>query len=269
MEKNKEDSIRKIVDDDLKAFADGYKERYRMEVGDEKGVINSKKNNIFVAELGEEFMFYSAFCRSFDSAFGNFLQQLANHIAGLSFVIEGTVSSFLTPQQSNHIETLMSAYESHTKPKISDYNNFNSFIPNNVDSFLKSHITDNHFYNPTTKEHYVIELKASGDLDNKKAKAEKNDLLQEYFILKNELIDTDETVKIFLATAYNIYGEGNEWKQERVKQFFANEELLIGKKYWNFVCDDKDGFNIVYDQYKKSVHYIFDAIEEIKQMYFK
>ena len=119
-----------------------------------------------------------------------------------------------------------------------------------------------------TKEHYIIELKAGGDLDNKKAKSEKMELLKEYFILKNELVGTDETVKIFFATAYNKNGEDNEWKQERVKQFFAEDELLIGKKYWNFVCDDEEGFHIIYDQYKISCQHILASLEKIKSLYF-
>ena len=80
---------------------------------------------------------------------------------------------------------------------------------------------------------------------------------------------TDQIVRIFFATAYNKDGEENEWKQERVKQFFAADELLIGKNYWNFVCDDNNGFDIIYDQYKISSQYILSAIEVIKQMYFK
>lgn len=76
-------------------------------------------------------------------------------------------------------------------------------------------------------------------------------------------------MRIFFATAYNKDGEENEWKQERVKQFFAADELLIGKNYWNFVCDDNNGFNIIYDQYKISSQYILSAIEVIKKMYFK
>ena len=113
-------------------------------------------------------------------------------------------------------------------------------------------------------------MKASGDLDNKKARAEKNALLEEYFLLKNELKD-DKTakIKIFFGTAYNKYGEGNEWKQERVKQFFADDELLIGKDYWNFVCNDENGFNIIFEQYKLSAEKIKNALKEIKEMYFK
>ena len=44
--------------------------------------------------------------------------------------------------------------------------------------------------------------------------------------------------------------------KERVRQFFADEELLIGKKYWNFVCKDDKGFDIIIDQYKISANYI-------------
>mgnify|MGYP003607898232 CR=1 FL=1 len=94
------------------------------------------------------------------------------------------------------------------------------------------------------------------------------ELLKEYFILKNELVGTDETVRIFFATAYNKNGEENEWKQERVKQFFAEDELLIGKRYWDFVCDDEDGFNIIYDQYKISCQHILKSLDKIKSLYF-
>ena len=54
----------------------------------------------------------------------------------------------------------------------------------------------------------------------------------------------------------------------RVKQYFSDEELLIGYNYWNFVCDDEDGFNIVFEQYKESCHYIKEALERIKNLYF-
>ena len=130
-------------------------------------------------------------------------------------------------------------------------------------------MTDHYFYQKDRKEHYLIELKAGGDLDNKKAKTEKLALLQEYFILKNALRDRpDEKVRIFLATAYNKYGEGAPWNQERVKQFFANEELLIGRDYWNFICDDPQGFDIVMEQYQRSALYIKETLDKIKAIYF-
>ncbi len=270
MDKQKEKAIKLIVDTAITNFSAGFEIRYEREADDPNGVINSKKNNCFIAELGEEFMFYSAFVRSFDSSFGKVLENLGNSIAMLSYEVRGKIDSFFLPQQSQAIDYLISEYEKHRKPQVSDYENDNSIIPADVRSYSKSHETDNYFYDPKTHSHYLIELKSGGDLDNKKAKAEKLALLQEYFILKNSLPkNSTDKIKIFFGTAYNMYGEGNKWKQERVRQFFADEELLIGKDYWNFVCDDEKGFDIVFEQYKISCEKIKTSLNRIKAMYFK
>ncbi|WP_416324994.1 TdeIII family type II restriction endonuclease [[Eubacterium] hominis] len=269
MDDNKKKAIQQIIDSNIKSFAEGFELRYISEVNDTEGVINRKKNNCFIAGLGKEFMFYSAFVRSFDSSFGRILENIGNSIAKLSYDVRGNIESFLLPQQSQHMDYIILEYERHAKPKVSDYNEFNCMIPADIRSFQKSHVTDHYFYNKEKKEHYLIELKSGGDLDNKKAKTEKLALLQEYFILKNSLIGkSEEKIKIYFGTAYNMYGEGVEWKQERVKQFFSEEELLIGKDYWDFVCDDEDGFNIIFEQYKQSASYIEDALERIKELYF-
>ena len=267
--KQKIEAIKIIVDSNIKSFAEGFEARYTSEVNNPNGVINSKKNNVFIAELGKEFMFYSAFVRSFDSSFGKVLENIGNSIAKLSYEVRGRIDSYLLPQQSQHIDYLLAEYDKHVKPKVNDYASFTWVKPSNVESYMKNHETDNYFYNPEKKEHYIIELKAGGDLDNKKAKAEKTELLQEYFLLKNKISGTDEEISIFLGTAYNKFGEGSEWKQERVQQYFSEEELLIGYNYWNFVCNDDDGFNIVFNQYKKSCQYIKNSLEKIKQLYFE
>lgn len=185
-------------------------------------------------------------------------------------MLEKMLKSYLLPQQSQHIDYMISSYENHKTPSVTDYNDFNCIIPSDIRSFSKSHVTDHYFFKESTKEHFLIELKAGGDLDNKKAKTEKIALLQEYFVLKNSLHkDSEDNIKIYLATAYNSFGEGNFWKQDRVRQFFSEEELLIGKDYWNFICDDEIGFNIVFEQYKKSCCHIKFALENIKRLYFK
>lgn len=269
MDEGKRTAIQCIVDREIKRFADGYEARFAGEVDAPDGVINSKRNNCFVAELGEEFMFYSAFVRSFDSSFGKVLERIGNEVAGLSYDVRGRIDSFLLPQQSQHMDFIILEYEKHRKPLVEDYFDFRCIIPADVRSFQKSHDTDHYFYHPGKKEHYLIELKAGGDLDNKKAKTEKLALLQEYFMLKNALRDRpEEKIKIYFGTAYNKYGENSEWKQERVKQFFANEELLIGKDYWNFICDDPAGFDTVFEQYEKSAGYIKEVLERIKALYF-
>ena len=85
-------------------------------------------------------------------------------------------------------------------------------------------------------------------------------------MLKNT-VPADQRVVIKFATAYNKYGEGSSWHQSNIETFFDRDELLIGKDYWDFVCNDPDGFNIVFDEYKKASKYLVDALESIKRAY--
>lgn len=271
MNELKRKSIEVVVDTAVSSFAEGLISRYRSEVNDLNGVINMKKNNCFIAELGEEFMFYSAFVRSFDSSFGNVLEKMGNNIAKLSYEVRGNIESFILPDQIQRIASVLDSYLDHSaKPSISHYSDYMSIYPKDITSYKRNHVTDNYFFSAEKNEHYLIELKASGDLDNKKSRAEKSALLEEYFLLKNQLKnDKTAKIKIFFGTAYNKFGEGKQWKQERVKQFFSDDELLIGKDYWNFVCDDDNGFDIIFEQYKLSSQKIKNALTKIKEMYFK
>ena len=121
-------------------------------------------------------------------------------------------------------------------------------------------------YDKDTGIHYLIELKIGGDLDNKKARSEKEALLEQYCILANHL-HSEEKIRLCFATAYNRYGEGNDWTQGRVLQFFSKDELLISASFWNLVCKSDDGYNIVIDEYRKNASYIIQALSEIKKAY--
>lgn len=130
----------------------------------------------------------------------------------------------------------------------------------------KTHVSDYYLQDLDNKKHYLIELKIGGDLDNKKARAEKEALFEQYAILSNSLPDDSEIICYF-ATAYNRFGEGKEWKQSRVLQYFSENELLIGKDFWNFICKSKKGYEIVIDEYKKNAHLIKSALDLIKKEY--
>jgi hypothetical protein len=82
-------------------------------------------------------------------------------------------------------------------------------------------------------------------------------------------LENNDTIKIYFATAYNKFGEGAPWRQERVQTFFAEEELLIGKDYWNFVCNDPEGYQVIYNQYQSSSEYMRSALVRIKKQYFE
>ncbi|GAG40052.1 unnamed protein product, partial [marine sediment metagenome] len=111
---------------------------------------------------------------------------------------------------------------------------------------------------------FLIELKIGGDLDNKKAKSEKDSLLRQYVLLKNSKeVKPGDKVKILFCTAYNKDGEGKTWKQERVRQYFSKEEIKIGKDFWDFICNSPKGYEVVKASYLKHSHFLKDALKKI------
>jgi hypothetical protein len=159
---------------------------------------------------------------------------------------------------------LLEDYKNHAAvPQISDYKGISNKKGTGIH---KRHESDYYLIDQETGMHYLIELKIGGDLDNKKARSEKEALLEQYCILTNDL-GSEEQVKILFATAYNRYGEGEPWRQGRVLQFFSEDELCISKDFWNLVCKSQQGFDIVMDEYRKDAHFINEALEHIKSSY--
>lgn len=244
-----EKAVRAIVSAYVEAYASGFSDRHIAEKDDADGVINMKINNIFIAALGSEIQYYSALARSLDSSLGNMLERMAIKIASLHYKVTQHVEGKLYKEQTDYIAELLEKYKRHVlKPCVDDYI---GITEKRGDSIEKRHESDYYLIDEETDMHYLIELKIGGDLDNKKARSEKEALLEQYCILTNEL-GSEEKVRILFATAYNRYGEGKPWTQGRVRQFFADEELCISRDFWNLVCKSDKGYEIVIDEYKKS-----------------
>ena len=262
---DKERAIRVIVSNAVKSYANGFSTRHLAEVNNENGVINMKIHNVFIAALGPEIQYYSALARSLDSSLGNMLEGMAISIAELNYTVSQHVEGTLYKEQTDYIAELLEQYKRGTnrrKPKIQDYQGI-SKITGTAET--KRHESDYYLVDEDTGMHYLIELKIGGDLDNKKARSEKEALLEQYCILTNQL--GEEHVKVLFATAYNRYGEGKPWTQGRVRQFFSDEELCISSDFWNLVCKSEHGYEIVIDEYKKNAHFINEALDEIKEAY--
>ncbi len=191
------------------------------------------------------------------------LEKMAIAIARLHYTVSQHVEGVLYKEQTNHIADILEHYKRHAmKPCVDDYRG----ITNKRGEVLhKRHESDYYLIDDETKMRYLIELKIGGDLDNKKARSEKEALLEQYCILTNEL--GENNVKILFATAYNRYGEGKPWLQGRVRQFFAEEELCISRDFWNLVCKSESGYDIVIDEYRKNAHLIYEALNRIKEIY--
>ena len=267
-----ERAIRAVVRSYVEAYATGFSDRHLSEVDDPDGTINMKINNVFIAALGADIQYYSALARSLDSSLGNMLEKMAIQIATLHFDVSQHVEGIIYQEQTDYIAELLEAYKNtkgvnHRLPKVDDYKGI--MLKKSPSSFhSKRHESDYYLKDPQTGMHYLIELKIGGDLDNKKARSEKEALLEQYCILANSL-GSEENIKICFATAYNRYGEGKPWKQGRVLQFFAEEELLISSNFWNLVCKSDKGYDIVIDEYKKNAHLIIEALAKIKNAYLR
>ena len=262
---DKERAIRSIVNSAVISYANGFSTRHLADVDNENGVINMKIHNVFIAALGKEIQYYSALARSLDSYLGNMLEGMAISIAKLNYEVSQHVEGTLYKEQTDYIAELLEQYKRSANrriPKLTDYQGISKMTGT---AETKRHESDYYLLDEESGMHYLIELKIGGDLDNKKARSEKEALLEQYCILTNRL--GEERVKILFATAYNRYGEGRPWTQGRVRQFFCEEELCISRDFWNLICKSEKGYDIVIDEYKKNAHFINEALDEIKDAY--
>jgi len=261
-----ESAIRAVVAASVRAYASAFCDRHLAESDDPEGTINMKIHNVFISSLGPDIQYYSALARSLDSSLGNMLEQMAISIAKLHYTVSQHVEGVLYQEQTEFFAKILEEYKRHARrPQLADYS---SVVRMGAASgeITKRHESDYYLIDRESGIHYLIELKIGGDLDNKKARSEKEALLEQYCILANNL-GSDAHIRICFATAYNRYGEGNPWKQGRVLQFFSEEELLISKDFWNMVCKSNNGYDVVIDEYKKNAWLIIDALKQIKQIY--
>lgn len=262
-----EDAIKRIVAASVNSFSEGFKSRHDGEYDNPEGTINKKIHNVFIAALGPEIQYYSALVRSLDSSLGNMLEKMALEICSLFYKVHKNVEGVLYSSQTQEIATLLEAYKRRdTIPSTSDYLSLRKHSPIGVE-VTKRHDSDYYLidrYPP--HKHFLIELKIGGDLDNKKARSEKEAILEQYCILSNTL-PPEKDIQIFFATAYNRFGEDKPWRQERVRQYFADDELLIGRDFWNFICKREDGYNLVLSTYKDNCHALTNCLDELKSLY--
>jgi len=259
-------AVQALVHTAVESYAEGFKARHEGEVDNPEGVINMKVHNVFIEALGKDVQYYTALVRSLDSSLGNMLEKLAIGIAELSFEVRQNVEGPLSARQTQAIAELLEKYKRREiKPGAKDYQVLRMDKSEKSEA-IKRHESDYYLIDEGTNSHYLIELKIGGDLDNKKARSEKEAILEQFAILANTL-PKEQGIKIFFATAYNRFGEDKPWRQERVRQFFADDELLIGRDFWDFVCRNKEGYEWVLEAYRSSAHLVKEALDSIKKTY--
>jgi len=265
----KKDFIKWIVRASVEAFAEWFKARHEWEIDNPDGTLNMKIHNVFIEKLWPEIQYYSALVRSLDSSLWNMLEKMAINIAKWFYEVNNKVEWFIHQEQVRIIADLLESYKDRgnwSRPQKDDYKKIK--LAKTWENHHKSHASDYYLLDKETNTHYLVELKIWWDLDNKKARSEKEAIFEQYAILSNSL-DENAKIECKFATAYNRFWEWNDWKQERVRQFFSDDELLIWRDFWNFICKDKNGFDIVIEAYSESAEIIKNALDNIKNLYLK
>ena len=247
MKVSKKEAIEQLVFWAVDAFAEWFQARHERDFDNPNWTINMKIHNVFVAALGDEIQFHSSLVRSLDSSLWNMLEKLAINIAWFSYAVHTKVEWPLSVQQTQWIAELLEKYKRRQirPPTLEDYQ-FLRVKEQDTSLENKRHESDYCLVDKETWVYSLIELKIWWDLDNKKARSEKEALLEQFTILSNTLW-SEAKINLYFATAYNRYWEWNEWKQERVRQFFADDELLIWREFWNFIC--KSNLKSLVDRY--------------------
>ncbi|SVA82501.1 uncharacterized protein METZ01_LOCUS135355 [marine metagenome] len=274
MDKLTEVTIGEIFNKELNDFAFRLAKDYSKS-GSKYKNIEKKNNNFLISNLGEEVIVYSALMRSLDSSLGNRIEQIALKVAVASgYKVSQGVSGNISSGTINVIATLLDAYKDKSNPKkplLSDLTLIQDSVKTTVG---KSKFHNSDYLVEKTKNGKktltLLELKIGGDLDNKKARSEKEAILEQYAILVSEYEEEIEAnkveVKIYFATAYNkdsLNSGAKNWKQASVRSFFAEEELLIGKDFWNFICDSDKGWEVIMREYKKNSPIIKQTLSEV------
>lgn len=276
MNKTKKEKISNIFEKHLNKFAKNLKKDYKIGGSKYKNLKN-KENNFLIHSLGPEISFYSTFMRSLDSSLGNIVEDIIKEVVEIDEVgykVSKGVEGKISEETISKIAELLEIYKNKDKKRkvhITDLDEIKTIVFNS-EGKNKFHNSD---YILEKKKDgilylYLLELKLGGDLDNKKARSEKEAILEQYAILcdqyKKEIKNGSVKIKLFFSTVYNknSLDEGKEgWKQGNVESFFSNEELMIGKDLWNFIIDEEDGFNDIKELFDIHLKIINSAIKSI------
>lgn len=264
--------IASIVKTATENFATEFKTRLIADVANPNGVINRKRHNVYMAPLGLDFNFDGALSRSFDSSHGQYLEKMFLGIARQFYVVKTRVEGTIYPEQTAQTTEFLEGYKDPNNsltPQRSHYDDLRRIKPSpNSKLQVTTRISDMYLIDeaPRYHIHHLAEMKSGGNIDNKKARAEKEALMAQFVIVANSL-GPNAVINPHFATAYNMFGDGQDWNQPNVLQFFSKEELLIGRDFLNLICKSKDGYGLVLQTYEKYAPLIKDAIDEIKQAY--
>ena len=251
-------------------------------------------NNPFNFLCGLDHVISSSYTRSFSSSLGTHLQSAAVEIAKAHGWEVLNDTSNIAENKDNKIE-IHGNYSDETRKIIDETmtyigkSNKNNKLTNQVLNEFKAKIIDSVLMTvgvPILRHSdiiigkkdsndifqiSIIESKSGGDLDKGKSVSQRREILELYAILaskyKEGLRNGTVNINIFFATLYNktdLFAGAENWKSSSVTKNFVKEELLIGKDFWNYICDDENAYIEIIKLYGKYSMITQQAIDNLR-----
>ncbi len=250
-------------------------------------------NSPFNFTLGLDHIIASSYTRSFSSGLGTHLQAAATKIAK----VHGweIINDDITDEQNEKIK-INGFYSNETRividnamDAISKCNKNNIFTVNEL-SFWQEKIKESaikecdaqisrnadiiigKYENKDLFQISLIETKLGGDLDKSKATAQRRELFELYAVLcskyREEILLNKVQINTYFATLYNktsLFDGSNKWNSGAVTKNFPKEELLIGKDFWEHVCNCEGAYQDIIKCYAKHSVITKNSIKELKE----
>lgn len=260
--------LHRVVRERLNDFARDYRKRRLadMEAG---GGLLDKLGNPFFSRFPLEYAAYSTISRSLDSALGTEIEELMVVLAGQAFGTDAVlhqsrngIKGALTLAQSQAIAGALSEDAPAKSVDFDQLATSEDAVEGSAERCMRR--VDVLIRHPSGQV-AAIETKFGGQLDVKKSKAEKKALLEFSAVYFNE---TGVTPAVVLGVLYDVHDHsGKPWRQGSVNKYFDQNELLVGRNFWNFVLDASDGYDVFIGAWQDASGRLGDLVEELRDRF--
>ncbi len=240
-------------------FYNTYRTKRLKEMQAGGGLLN-KLGNILYESFTFRYAALSSISRSFDSSLGLVVQELVIELARRSYgcenVLDGEANKLagvLTSAQRDAIDTMLKAgARANPSRNVPKKDSGARSCTRRGDLLIKRDNAPPVFF----------EIKMGGQLDDKKASAEKRGALEYCALYANKYGVTPALVLGVLFDSKE--GSGQAWSSGPVRKFFSEEELLVARQFWNFILNASDGYDVFTQCWVRESVRLSDMVHEIE-----
>lgn len=213
----------------------------------DEGIISENEHPLYYA-IPKQIREYAKKVTSFTISCGYIYEKIYFNICNLfKKEVSKEIKGYITAEQDAKIVEYINDRTHHVHTSYDIFDELDKLVVVGDKIKQKTYKVDTCFLDDDDT-YYIVESKLSGNMDNKKSKSEKTELLKRYCVLKN---NGCKKVKPTMGVIYNLYGEGETWHQERVLQFFDRTEIFLGLDFWKSATNSEKYANCVINSLKK------------------